>query len=218
MRSLFVILCVFALSSEGYARSGGSKFSVSPYFSMKTKTVKKKDRNDPTKEVSKTRTRTEYGVKGSLRFMSIMKLSLGIGQNSMKKTEQVSELKDEYGEVDFNEDLGTSSRAPTDEVTMTETQRLGKLTLSINPKMGPLIFKAGAGVTAKMRIIESEINGVKQPTIEKGPNYKPHSVVGVGMKLNSKTSIMLEYELYHYKFPELEPFERAVTLSAGVGI
>lgn len=217
MKTLCIALFAIALSSEAFAKSA-SRFSFTPYVSMKSKTVKKKDKNDPTKEVATTRTRTEYGFKAGLRFMSIMKLSLGVGQSSLTKKEEVSELKDEYGEIDFNQDLGTSNHAPTDEITMTETRRNAKLTLSVLPKLGPFIVKAGAGVTAKQRIIASEINGIQQPTLTKGPTYKPHSVVGAGFRIDSKKHMMLEYEMYHYKFPELEPFERAVTLSVTVGI
>lgn len=218
MRNLFVVLCALAVSTGTYAASSAGKFSVSPYVSMKSKTVKKKDKNDPTKEVAKKRTRTEYGVRASLRFLKIMKASLSVGRNSLATEEEVSELKDEYGEIDFNEDLGTSNHAPTDVVKKTETQTNAKFTLSVTPKLGPFIVKAGAGVTGRLREITSEIDGVAQPKITKGPTYKPHSVVGAGMKLTPKMSVMLEYELYHYKFPELEPFERSVSLSVNVGI
>lgn len=211
-------LLALTMAGQASARGSDTKFSVSPYFSMKSKTVKKKDKNDPTKEVATTRTRSEYGVKGSVRFLKMMKASLSVGQNTLSKEEEVSELKDEYGEIDFEEDLGTSNHAPTDIVKSTETQTNAKFTLSVLPKVGPIIVKVGAGVTGRMRVITSEINGEKQPTITKGPTYKPHTVMGAGMKLTPKTGVMLEYELYHYKFPKLEPFERSVTLSFNVGI
>lgn len=218
MRNLLAILCALALAGEASAAGSDTKFTVSPYFSMKTKKTKQKDRTDPTKEVTKTRTRTEFGLRGSVRFLKILKASVSVGQNSLAKEEEVSELKDEYGEIDFNEDLGTSDRAPTDIVKTTEKQTNAKLTLAVVPKFGPFIVKAGAGVTGRLREITSEINGEAQPKITKGPTYKPHSVVGAGFKAGPKMSVMLEYELYHYKFPEIEPFERSVSLSINVGI
>lgn len=215
MKNFMLVLSLFAFAGDAAA---SSNISFGPYFSMKSKTVKKKDRNNPGQETTKTITRTEYGVRGSLRFLSIMKASLAVGQNSVKKEELVSELSDEYGEIDFEQDLGTSNHSPSDQVIMTETQRNAKVTLAAYPKVGPIILKAGAGVTARMRIIDSEINGEKQPTITKGPTYKPHSTVGAGFKFSPKNSVMLEYEFYHFAFPEIEPFERSVTLSVNVGI
>lgn len=218
MRNLLAILCALALAGEASAAAKDTRFSVSPYASMKTKKVKQKDRNDPTKEVTKTRTRTEVGVRGSLRFLKILKASVSVGRNSLTKEEQVSELKDEYGEIDFNEDLGTSNHSATDTVKTTENQINAKLTLAVVPKFGPFSVKAGAGVTGRLREVTSEINGVAQPKITKGPTYKPHSVIGAGFRPTPKISVMLEYELYHYKFPEIEPFERSVSLSVSFGI
>lgn len=218
MKSLGILLVSVLVCLSPLDVAIASNFSVAPYVSMKSKTVKKADRNNPGQEVTKTITRTEYGIRGSLRFLSILKASLSVGQNEVKKEEEVGTLTDEYGEIDFENDLGTSGRDPADEITMTETQRNAKLTIAAYPKVGPIILMAGAGVTARQRIITSSINGEEQPTITSGPTYKPHSTFGAGFRLTPRNKVMVEYELYHYAFPEIEPFERSVTVSVSIGI
>lgn len=211
----------FTIASSIYLLSssnGYSNISISPYISIKSKKVSKKDKNDPTKEVETTVERQEIGVKGSVRFLKLMQLSLGVGQSELKKTEQLNELVDEYDEIDYSNDLDIANRSTTDLITRKETQRNAKLTLSVNPSFSIFIFKVKIGVTARQRIIESEIEGIKQPTITKGPTYKPHSGVGVGVRLSPGSYFMVEYGAYHYKFPKIEPFERELTVSYSVRI
>lgn len=216
MIKIFYIMPIFLLIF--FSKTSYSGISVSPYLSIKSKKVTKKDKNDPTKEVEKTVERQEVGVRGSTRFWRLFQLSLGVGQSQLEKTEQLLELVDEYDEIDFETDLDSENNAGTDIIKTKETQRLAKFTFSLNPSFSIFILKVKIGVTARQRIIESEIAGVPQDTITKGPTFNPHSGVGAGIKFTPGTYFMVEYGAYHYKFPKIEPFERELTVSYSVSI
>ncbi|RZA12750.1 MAG: hypothetical protein EOP10_30880 [Proteobacteria bacterium] len=103
-------------------------------------------------------------------------------------------------------------------MSLTETQRIGKFSLMIDPSFSIFIMRAKIGVTARQRIIEKAEAGRPDQKIEAPITYKPHSGVGVGIKFGPKMYFMAEYEMYHYAAPKLEPFERELSVSYNVSI
>lgn len=194
-------------------------FSFAPYVSIKsTKSVTpgKKDKSTETETIKK---RQEYGVRASLSFWKLFKTQLSVGQSKLTTTQKVSAVKDEYGEIDFNEELNMDTSDPDKEIRLTETQNVGKFSLILDPSFSVFIARFKLGITARQRIIDKEEIGVEPVKITDGPTYKPHSGLGVGIRFSPRMYVMAEYEVYHYKYPpDIEPFERELTVSYNISI
>lgn len=198
--------------------SANAGITVSPYVSIKSTKSVKPQKKDKSQETETVKQRQEAGIRGSIKFWRLFSLTLGVGQSKLATTEKVQDAKDEYGEIDYEKDLNMSVDDPTQEIKVTETQNNGKLTVAIDPGFWIFILRAKAGVTAQQRIIETEQSGSEPVSQTFGPTYKPHSGFGFGIRFTPQMFAMAEYTFNHYKFPEIEPFEREATISFSISL
>lgn len=188
-----------------------AKVDIVPYVSIKnTKTIKPED-SDTEKETIVQR--QEYGIRGSISFWRLMKFQVGVGQSELTTTSKSQDAVDEYGEIDFEKDMDLDTSDPTKEVRVKETQRVLKSAFVFDPSFWIFIARLKLGLMAKQRILEHQETGEEAVTITEDPKYFPTSGAGLGVRLSSQMNFMAEYEFNHYKFPEVEPFERLVTVS-----
>ena len=103
---------------------------------------------------------------------------------------------------------------PEADAKVREVQKLGRATLVFDPGFWIFIARFKAGVTATQREIQIDDGPVKIFP----PTYKPHSGAGLGVRMGRKASAMMEYNFFHYKFPEIEPFEREVSVSFSLNL
>lgn len=194
-----------------------ARVSISPYVSIKsTKSIKtNKKKSEETETVKQ---RQEGGIRGSVSFWKIFALQASVGQSKLTTTQKTQDAKDEYGEIDYEKDLNMSTENPENEIKITETQRNGKLSIVLDPGFWIFILRAKAGVTATQRILEVEQTDQEATTQTFGPTYKPHSGFGFGVRFTPRMYAIAEYNMFHYKFPEIEPFEREVALSFSIEI
>ena len=167
-----------------FATPAFAGITVSPYVSIKsTKSI------SPTadaQEKETTRQREEYGMRGAISFWRLFKFQLGAGQSVLTTTEKLSELKDEYGEIDYEEDLDLdTSSDPDQESRVKETQRVARATVILDPGFWIFIARFKAGVQATQRAIQVD----DEPEKVFDPTYKPHSGVGLGIKPVSYTHL-----------------------------
>lgn len=213
-RLLFLITAL-AFSFSSAAQAG---VTVSPYVSIKSTKSVKPQKKDKSKETETVKQRQEAGIRGSISFWRLFSLTAGVGQSKLTTTEKVQDAKDEYGEIDYEKDLNMSTENPEQNMKITETQRNAKLTVAIDPGFWIFILRAKAGVTAQQRILETEQDGSEPTTLTFGPTYKPHSGFGLGVRFSRSMYAMAEYTFNHYKFPEIEPFEREATISFSISL
>ena len=194
-----------------------AKISFAPYFSIRsTKSVNPNKKSDT--ETEKIRKREEMGIRFSLSFWRLMKFQLGVGQSKQTLTQKTSEVVDEYDEIDFSSDLDMSTDDPDKEVKTVDTQNRAKLSFIFDPSFSIFIARVKIGITAQQRIMKKEETGAEATTVTKGPTFKPHSGLGFGVRLTPTMYFMAEYSAYHYKFPDVEPFERQLTVSYSLSI
>lgn len=210
---LVMLLMGIATPSLSYAG-----FDISPYVSVRSTKSVRPDKKNKSNENETIKQRNEAGIKASLSFWRLFKLGLGVGQSKLTTTEKVSQVKDEYGDIDMQKDLNMSTDDPEASSKITETQNVARFNLMIDPSFWIFIVRAKIGVTAMQRIIESEITGQEKQTLTDGPKYKPNSGLGLGVRLSPKMYFIAEYSAYHYKFPEIEPFERELSVSFNVSL
>jgi hypothetical protein len=194
--------------------------TVSPYVSIRsTKTVKpaKKEKgSDEKKETETIKQRQEAGLRAGLTFFRLFNLGLSVGQSKLTTTEKISNAKDEYGEIDYEKDLDMKTDNPDNEIKITETQRNARLTVGIDPGFWIFILRAKAGVIATQRILDTEQSDGTKMNITAGPTYKATSGFGFGVRFTPRMYAMAEYNMFHYKYPEIEPFEREVAVSYAI--
>ncbi|RZA16056.1 MAG: hypothetical protein EOP10_25260 [Proteobacteria bacterium] len=209
-------LLALLLISSSLAPSAFAGVEFAPYVSIKsTKSVTPGKNNTEDQSIKQ---RQEYGIRAGISFWRLFKTQLSLGQSKTTTTHQTNTAVDEYGEVDFNKDFNMDTSDPANTMSLTETQRIGKFSLMIDPSFSIFIMRAKIGVTARQRIIEKAEAGRPDQKIEAPITYKPHSGVGVGIKFGPRMYFMAEYELYHYAAPKLEPFERELSISYNVSI
>lgn len=213
---MFVILfgSLFWLGSTKSAKAG---VGLEPYVSISEKKTIKSNRETGTQE-EKIVQRQEYGIKGYVSFWRLFKLQLSLGQSEVSTTQSETEIVDEYGEIDFAEDADLSGQTEGVDNTLIEGQKKGKFSLVIDPSFSIFIMRAFAGVTAIQRTVEVQQEGVTLDKVVPEPTYKPHMGAGLGVRLSRKMYAIAEYEFYLYSFPEMEPFERSVSISYGISI
>ncbi len=193
--------------------------SISPYVSIKSTKSVTPGKKDKTTENETIKQRQEYGIQASVSFWRLFKTQLAVGQSKMTTTSKVSEVTDEYGKIDLSTDLNMDTDQPDNEVKLTETQRVGKFSLLIDPSFSIFILRFKVGVTAMQRIIEKDELGVEPSTITVGPKYNPHSGIGAGIRFTPRTFFMAEYNFFHYNYPtQVEPFERELAVSYSISI
>ncbi len=201
-----------------FAQNVFAKIIVSPYVSIRSTKSVNPDKKNKANENETIKQHQEYGMRGLISFWNIFKFQAGAGQSELTTTQKISAAKDDYGEIDYNKDLDMSTDQPDNLIKVKETQRNARVSVILDPSFWIFIMRAKVGVTATQRIVEAEETGKAKVTTTKGPTFKPHSGAGAGIKLGRMAFFMMEYEFFHYKFPEIEPFERGVTVSFGVNI
>ena len=213
-RLLFAALWMMLLVPMAEAR-----ISIAPYYSIKsTKSVNPAKKGE-TIENEKVNQREEFGLRANISFWRLLKFQLSVGQSNNTKTEKAIEVEDEYGEIDFRQDLNISVDDPEKDISIKETQNVGKMSFIFDPSFSIFIARFKLGITARQRIITKEEQGLEPETITEGPTYNPHSGFGAGIRLSRSMYFMIEYEFLHYKYPpDIEPFERTLTASYSVSI
>ncbi|MEN9834364.1 MAG: hypothetical protein RL011_557 [Pseudomonadota bacterium] len=198
------------------AQSAQARVQLSPYVSIRSTSSIKPQTNDKSTERATSKQRQEAGLRGALSFWRLFSLQASVGQSKLTTTSKVQEAKDEYGEIDFAEDMSVSTDNPDNDLKVTETQRNARLSLAIDPGFWIFIVRAKAGVTATQRIIDTEETGKEPVNKTFGPTYKPHAGAGLGLRFSPKFYVMAEYNTFHYAFPKIEPFEREVAMSFAI--
>ncbi len=214
MKSFAIVLFVWMILPS-MAIAG---VSIDPYVSIRsTKTIKPVVGNR-SKENETTSQRQEAGIRAALKFFRFFGIMASVGQSKLTTTTKTQDAKDDFDEIDYEKDLNVSTDDPESQLKTTETQRNGKLTAFIDPGFWIFILRAKAGVTATQRIMEVEQTGKDKVTKTFGPTYKPHSGFGFGVRFTPRMFAMAEYNFFHYKFPEYEPFEREVALTYSISL
>lgn len=207
------VLVALALTCSS---SGWARFHFEPYVSLTSNKSITTNRSDGT-ETEKIRERQEAGIRAGLSFFRLFKLNLSAGQSVLTTTISESEIiKDEYDEINFGSEIDTSTEGK--ETKTEETQNKARLSLLFDPGFWIFIARLKIGVTARQRLLKVYQDDALVKNLEPPITFKPHAGVGLGVKLAPRMYFMVEYSFYYYKFPELEPFERAATISYGIGI
>ena len=213
MFRLISVVFVFSMfNHEAFARVG-----LEPYVSISEKKSIKTNKESGLQEEELVQ-RQEFGMKGYISFWRLFKAQLSVGQSKVSTTQSENELVDEYGEIDFAADADLSGQTPGLDKTLIETQNKGKFSLVFDPGFSVFIARFYGGVTATERIEEIQEEGVTLDKVEPEPTYKPHMGFGAGIRFSAKMYAVAEYEFYLYSFPEMEPFERSVTLGYGISL
>ncbi len=210
---LAFVSCVVLASISRPAAAG---FELSPFVSISS--TKKIDPAEAGKEDSTNTQRQTYGLRASLSFFRLLKIQASVGQNKTTTVTKTQTAVDEFEEIDYENDLDMSTDDPDSEVKITETQRLGRLGIVLDPGFWIFIARAQAGVQATQRIVELQENDEAAVTTTEPITYKPYAGAGLGVRFSPRIQAMAEYNIYMYKFPEYEPFEREVTVSFIVAI
>ncbi len=216
----WIFLGLSLIPTPTYAR-----ISIEPFASVSsTKQIKpdkagsKNASGGSATETETIKQRTTYGIRGSIGFFRIMKFQLGVGTNELATTSKTSQAVDEYGEIDYEKDLDMDTSDPDKEVKITETQNKATATLALDPSFWIFMLRAKAGVVATQRKFSKESEGTAAVSYTSPITYKPTCGAGAGIKLGPKMYFMAEYNLFLYKFPDKEPFEREVVVSYGLSI
>jgi hypothetical protein len=148
----------------------------------------------------------------------LLKLEGSVGQSVMENTFESQAAVDDFGSIDYEADanIDTSDGAPP--VKTTETMRQGRAGIALDPSFSIFILRGKAGVQGTQRLMKVAQDGVTTEDIEEPITYKPYAGYGGGIKLNSRTFFLMEYTFFLYKYPEIEPFIREVSVSFGVSI
>ncbi len=217
MRIINKIALALALGLPSSAAFAGLSFA--PYVSIKSTKSVTPGKKDQSTETEVIKQRQEYGLRASLSFWRLFKTQLSVGQSKLTNTQKVSQVKDEYGEIDMNQELNVDTSDPDKQLRLTETQNVGKFSLILDPSFSIFIARFKLGITARQRIIQKDETDVPSVKLTEPITYKPHSGVGFGVRITPRMFFMAEYEVYHYMFPpKLEPFERELSVSYNISM
>ena len=209
----------FLLFSVGLALPAYGGVDIAPYVSIKSTKSVTPGNSNKTIDDEKVSQRQEYGIKATVTMWKLLKFQASVGESKLKKTEKVTDASDEYDEIDFQSELEIDTSDPTADVSITETQRVGKASFIFDPGFSIFIARLKLGITARQRILDRSQAGLDDVQITEGPTYKPHSGLGFGVRFSPRMYWMAEYEFYHYKYaPDIEPFERELSVSFSVAI
>jgi hypothetical protein len=196
--------------------------SFSPYVSIRsTKTInpQKTKKTEASTEKETIKQHREAGIKAGLKFWSLFQFQVGVGQSTLKTTEKISEVKDDYGKLDMQKELSIPEGGDAEaEVKLTETQRIARASLIIDPGFWIFICRAKVGATARQRTIAKEDESGTSTTEFKA-TYGLHSGAGLGVRFSPSFYAIAEYGFEHYAFPpDLEPFERQASIGFNITI
>ena len=220
---MFLLGLSIALVANSPASAG---ISLAPYASIKSTKTKRRSKDDPSKEEEVIKQRNEGGMRAALSLGKLFKVQLSAGQSKLTTTQKTDEVRDQYGEIDFAKDANMDTSNALNEIKIIETQNIAKASLILDPSFSIFFVRAKAGVTARQRIVDTEmtvfdedsVGTTTKTSLTVGPKYGAHSGVGLGLKFSSRIYAVAEYGFEHYKFPEVEPFERELTVSFGLSI
>ncbi|MBC7659377.1 MAG: hypothetical protein H7249_06685 [Chitinophagaceae bacterium] len=213
MKKANIVACLaFGLALAPSAFAG---LEVAPYVSLKSTKALTPGKNSEDESIKQ---RQEYGIKASLSFWRLLRTELSLGQSKTTTTQKTNAPVDEYKQINYSKDFDMDTSNAANTMKLTELQRVGKFSLILDPSFSIFIVRLKLGITAVQRTIDKVEAGKPDQTIVKGPSYNPHSALGLGVRVSSKMYFMAEYEMYHYAYPKLEPFERSVSISYNVSI
>jgi hypothetical protein len=212
-QSLLLGFCVCFLSpSIAYGR-----IYVSPFVSVNSTKGIQTSKSSKDKEDVTTTQRTTYGINAGVSFWRIFSLQLSVGRSQLDKTMKTQNAADEYGEIDFEQDLNMDTSDPEAEIRKLEITDKARVGVVLDPGFWIFIARAKAGVQATKRSVELTQNQVT--TKEDLPiTYKPTAGAGFGVRLGPRMKAMAEYNLFFYKFPDTKTFEREVAITYSVAL
>ncbi len=206
-------LGVLFLVSTTHAKAG---VTFEPYYSLRSnKSIKPGKDNTESESI---RSYEDKGLRASLSFLRLFRFSLGVGQGVGTTTTTQRTLKDNYNEIDFDQELDMSTQTEGTETKMVETQNRAKVNLVFDPGFWIFIARLQAGVTAQQRLVKLYEDGSLVKNLAPPITYKPNAGVGLGVRFSSQVFFMIEYAGYFYSFPKLQPFEREASVSFGVSL
>lgn len=212
MKYLLGLAIVFFFTTTAQAR-----ITFEPYYSVSSTKNIQPNRAKGT-ETETIEQREEKGLRAGIGLWRWFGLNLEVGQGFGVKTSTTGTIKDNYGQIDFNEELNSSTEAPGKELKVKDTQNNGRVNLLFDPSFWIFIFRFKAGVTAQQRITTLFNDGVEVKRTEPPITYKPNASLGVGVRIGPRMFFMIEYGVYFYSFPKPEPFERQASVSYGFAI
>ncbi|MFK7826150.1 MAG: hypothetical protein AB8G05_18500 [Oligoflexales bacterium] len=210
-------ICFIAALAVLYSSKSYAGIMFEPYYSYRSTKSLDPNRDEGT-ETEKIKNREEKGIRAGLSFLNLLKITASVGESFTITTSTDREIIDEYDEIDIQSDLNVDPNAETKEVKKKETDTRASLTFSFDPSFSIFIARAKAGVTARQRIVKVFENDTQILHEEPPITYKPTAGIGFGVKFSYNIYAIAEYSFYFYKFPETEPFERALSLNIGFSI
>lgn len=194
-----------------------ARITFSPYYSVSSTKSISPNKNEDT-ETEKVTQREEKGLRAGISFWRLLSLQLSVGQNFKVSTTKEQEVVDEYGDIDFESDLNSSTKEPGIETKIKDTQNKAKVSFIFDPGFWKFIARVKIGVTATQRITEMFVADEKVEEYRPEPKYNPHAGVGLGIRLTPRIFGMIEYNFDFYKFPDTKNFEREALISFGFSI
>ncbi|MDD1421225.1 porin family protein [Dolichospermum sp. ST_sed1] len=217
MKMKLFFLSLITMNSVLFSTSAHARITFEPYYSVSSTKSLKPNKKAST-ETEKISQREEKGLRAGISFWRLLGLNLSVGQNFKTTTTQEQEIVDEYGEIDFNKEIDSTTKIPGVETKIKDTQNKAKATFVFDPGFWIFVARMKVGVTATQRITEVFIADEKTQEVRPDPTYKPHAGAGLGVRLSPRMFGMIEYNFFFYKFPETEPFEREASISFGFSI
>ncbi|NRA47355.1 MAG: hypothetical protein HRU09_20590 [Oligoflexales bacterium] len=207
----------FVALSTVFCGKAYSGIMFEPYYSYRSTKSLDPNRDEGT-ETETIKNREEKGVRAGLSFFGLLKITASVGESFTQTTSTDKEIVDEYDEIDLQTELNVDPDADTKNLKKKETDTRASLALSFDPSFSIFIARVKAGVTARQRIIKIFENDVQVLHEEPPITYNPTAGIGFGVKFSYNIYAIAEYSFYFYKFPETEPFERALSLNLGFSI
>lgn len=215
MKNVIMFLLFLGMSQVAHAYS---RFSIGPYASVSSTKIISPGDEGSSNEVATTR--TTYGLRISIGLMRWLSFDAQGGINEVDRTRKAVAMRDEFEDIDFEEDANVDTSDPEAEYRYQEKQTLGVAKFMFSPRFFNVVWgQFGAGVRVRQR--EIKIDDMAAGTSEsiKDP-FRYHAVASAGIRfrlLRSFTGSIL-YDFYFLQFPELEPHEQEVSVSFGVSI
>lgn len=218
MQARLITLALVAIVGLALGQNAEAKVTFSPFYSIGgTKSIKP-DKANSGKENVTNRQRQTYGLNAGISFWKVFGAQLSVGQSKLTLTQKTQDAVDDFGEIDYEQDLNMNTSTADADVKTSETINKARLGIVLDPSFWIFILRAKAGVQATQRIMELEQAGMDKQKHEEPITYKPYAGAGAGIRLSRRMFFMAEYNFFFYKFPEYEPFEREVQVSFGVSI
>ena len=208
-------ICLLTLFIQ--ANTVCAKIIFEPYFSIKSTKGISTNRSQAT-ETETVKNREEKGIKAGLSFYKFFKIQASIGQSFLSTTSTTSEIKDEYGEIDFNSEMSLDPTTNDQTLVRKEFDNRATFSFLLDPSFSIFILRTKAGVVARQRQVTVTQSGVNVFNEDPPISFKPLAGAGVGVKFSYKIYAILEYGFYFYKFPQPSPFERDLSISFGFSI